>query len=160
MVLTLEEIWRALEQVPDPEIPVVSIVELGIVRNVELVGDRVLVTLTPTFAGCPALEMIKAQVGERLFALGVEQVEIRMTYSPPWTTDMITEPARAKLKRFGLAPPPHHGGDVELFFLDRVECPYCGSKNTRVKNNFGPTLCRAIYYCNACRQPFEQFKPL
>lgn len=160
MTLTLNEIWKALDEVRDPEIPVVSLVEMGIIRGVELRDNGVMVTMTPTFAGCPALEMMKADLNERLRALGVERIEIRMTLTPPWTSDWITETGRVKLQQFGLAPPPHHGGSVELLVLDRVECPYCGSTNTRVKNDFGPTLCRAIFYCKHCQQPFEQFKPL
>lgn len=160
MPLTIDEVWQALDEVHDPEIPVVSLVEMGIVRNVELRDSRVVVTMTPTFAGCPALEMMKGCVQERLRALGVEQTEIKMALTPPWTSDWITESVRIKLKKFGLAPPPRHGGNVELFFLDPIECPYCGSTNTRVKNNFGPTLCRAILWCTNCQQPFEQFKPL
>jgi ring-1,2-phenylacetyl-CoA epoxidase subunit PaaD len=158
--LTEADIWRALQEVPDPEIPVVSVVEMGIVRSVQLSGDGVTVSMTPTFAGCPALDFMRSAIQVRLQALGLARVEVQTVLHPPWTSDWISEAARDKLKAFGLAPPPRHGGNVELFFLDQVACPYCGSHETRIKNSFGSTLCRAIFYCNHCRQPFEQFKPL
>ncbi|HZQ08335.1 MAG TPA: 1,2-phenylacetyl-CoA epoxidase subunit PaaD [Anaerolineae bacterium] len=156
----VNEIWRALDSVMDPEIPVVSVVEMGIVRDVQMQDDRVIVSMTPTFAGCPALDMMRNAIEEKLREIGVERVEIKTVLNPPWSSDWIAASARAKLKLIGLAPPPLHGGNVQLFFLDEVTCPYCGSTKTRVKNNFGPTLCRAIYFCRNCHQPFEQFKPL
>jgi ring-1,2-phenylacetyl-CoA epoxidase subunit PaaD len=157
---TVEEIWRALDQVMDPEIPVVSMVEMGIVRDVQVQDTKITVTMTPTFAGCPALDMMRTLVVEKLKSLGIPHVEVKMVLSPPWSSDWISESARAKLKAFGLVPPPVHGGDVRLFFSNEVACPYCGSTNTRVTNNFGPTLCRAICYCRNCQQPFELFKAL
>lgn len=153
-------VWRALDEVMDPEIPIVSVVEMGIVRNVLIQNDSVTVMMTPTFAGCPALDVMREAILERVRALGVEQVEVKIALTPPWTSDWITAPARAKLKSFGLAPPPLHGGNVALYFDAPVPCPHCNSTNTRVTNTFGPTLCRAIYVCRDCRQPFEQFKPL
>lgn len=158
--MTPEQIWSALEDVKDPEIPVVSLVEMGMVRTVTLDGDAVTVTLTPTFAGCPAQHVMAADVEARLRALGVARVNVQWVLSPPWTSDWITETARAKLKAFGLAPPPQHNGLIQIILNDEAPCPYCGSANTQLKNNFGPTLCRAIYYCNHCQQPFEQFKAL
>ena len=155
-----EAVWAALDEVKDPEIPAVSVVEMGIVRTVEVEAERVVVTITPTFSGCPALAAMQAGIAERLNGLGIGQVDIRIALSPPWTTEWIGEAARAKLKAFGLAPPPRHDGDFTLVLLEPAECPYCGSKDTRLRNSFGPTLCRAIYTCNACNQPFEQFKPL
>lgn len=157
---SVEAIWAALEEVKDPEIPVVSVVEMGIVRAVAVEDDGVTVTITPTFSGCPALAAMQEGIIERLTRMGITQVEVRITLSPPWSTEWIGEAAREKLRGFGLAPPPHHDGDFTLVLLDQVECPYCGSKDTSLRNGFGPTLCRAIYTCNACRQPFEQFKPL
>jgi len=158
--LTLDAIWTALEDVKDPEIPVVSVVEMGIVREVAVDGDRVVVTMTPTFSGCPALRVMEDDIANRVRALGVTKVEVRIILSPPWSTEWITEKARAKLKSVGLAPPPRHDGDLSLVLMELVACPYCDSKNTSIRNTFGPTLCRAIFYCNACQQPFEQFKPL
>lgn len=159
-VLTAEDIWTALDEIHDPEIPVVSLVELGIVRDVQVFDQRVSVTLTPTFAGCPAFELMKALVREKLIVLGFDHVEIKLNLTPPWTSDWMTDTARAKIEKIGLAPPPRHGGNVLLFFPENVACPYCGSSKTRIKNSFGPTLCRAIWFCTNCHQPFEQFKPL
>jgi ring-1,2-phenylacetyl-CoA epoxidase subunit PaaD len=158
--LTVDEIWGALDEVKDPEIPVVSMVEMGIVRNVQVRANEVIVTMTPTFAGCPALDVMRNAIVEKLRTLGLERVQVKTVLAPPWSSDWITESARTKLKSFGLAPPPMHGGNVALYFDETVACPYCDSTNTRVTNTFGPTLCRAIYYCRNCRQPFEQFKPL
>lgn len=155
-----ENIWEMLEQVKDPEIPVVSIVELGIVRAITIAENKVIVSITPTFSGCPALDIIREDIKAQLTSLGIKEIEIKTVLSPAWTTEWIGEEARIKLKEFGLAPPPHHSGDFSLVLLDQVECPYCGSKDTSMRNSFGPTLCRAIFTCNNCRQPFEQFKPL
>lgn len=158
----LEEkvIWEALDEVKDPEIPVVSLVEMGIVRGVEVRDAAVKVTITPTFSGCPALHTMKGDIIQRLKEEGAEHVEVVTTFQPPWTTDWISTEARAKLKDFGLAPPPIHGGSFEVRLLDTVRCPYCDSERTSLRNSFGPTPCRMIYYCNNCQQPFEQFKPL
>ena len=153
-----QAIWQALEDVKDPEIPVVSVVEMGIVRDVNVDGATVQVTITPTFSGCPALHVMREQIAARVRALGVASVIVETILYPPWSSDWITESARRKLKEFGLAPPSKHGGNVPITFYEPVACPYCDSENTMVKNTFGPTLCRAIYYCDDCRQPFEQFK--
>lgn len=158
--LTEAEIWEILDEVKDPEIPVVSVVEMGIVRDIEIEGELVKVTMTPTFAGCPALKVMQDDIEEKLKQAGVEKVAVRLSHNPPWSSDWISAEARAKLKGFGLTPPPMHGGKIELSLLEVVSCPYCSSENTSLKNSFGPTLCRAIFYCNDCRQPFEQFKPL
>lgn len=160
MTLAPEAVWQALAGVMDPEIPVVSVVEMGMIRAVAVDGGRVTVALTPTFAGCPALAVIQAAVASAVRALGADAVEVRLQLTPPWTTDWMTEAARAKLKTVGLAPPPVHGGLIQLILTEAATCPYCGSTNTDLRNSFGPTLCRAIYYCNACRQGFEQFKAL
>ncbi len=123
-------------------------------------GSTLVVSITPTFAGCPALEVMKASIRQRVEAMGVGTVEVRTVLSPPWTSDWITAEGREKLKGFGLAPPRLHGGDVELMLVEHATCPYCDSENTALQNSFGPTPCRAIYVCRACQQPFEQFKPL
>jgi len=154
-------IWKLLEEVKDPEIPVVSLVEMGIVRDVHVSAtDTVTVTITPTFFGCPALQAMKTDIVERLKRAGIEPIEVVTVYSPPWTTEWITEEAREKMRAFGLAPAPRHGGSFEVTLLDVVACPHCGSHNTSLRNSFGTTPCRMIFYCNACQQPFEQFKPL
>lgn len=154
-------IWQALEEVMDPELPMVSLVEMGIVREVRMKDESaVCITITPTFAGCPALHVMQAAILERVRALGFEHVTVEITYSPPWSSDQIRESAKEKLKAYGIAPAPQHGGNFELVLLEAVHCPYCDSTNTTLKNSFGPTACRMIYYCNACQQPFARFKPL
>ncbi len=158
--LTAERVWQVLAEVKDPEIPVVSVVEMGIIRAVALSGNAVVITMTPTFSGCPALGAIKADIEARLGLAGAESVQVKTALAPSWTSDWITDAARAKLRAFGLAPPPRHEGNWERLVLEAVACPYCGSQNTTLKNSFGPTLCRALYYCDNCQQPFEQFKPI
>jgi ring-1,2-phenylacetyl-CoA epoxidase subunit PaaD len=158
--LTSQQVWQILEEVKDPEIPVVSVVEMGLIRQVAINKDHVLVRMTPTFAGCPALQVMRSEIENRLQQAGAEEVQVQITLSPPWTTDWITAEARKKLKGFGLAPPPQHDGDFEKLLQMTATCPYCDSQNTQLKNDFGPTLCRAIYVCQDCKQPFEQFKPV
>ncbi len=155
-----QAILTALHDVKDPEIPVLSVVELGVIQSVEVTDSGVVIAMTPTFAGCPALDVMRAEIEARVRRMGVEAVEVKVVLSPPWSTDMISETGRARLKEFGLAPPPVHGGLIQLIFAEVVACPYCVSVETTVKNTFGPTLCRAIYYCDHCQQPFEQFKAL
>lgn len=154
------ELWQLLEKVKDPEIPVISIVEMGIVREVAVNDEGVTVTITPTFSGCPALEVMRRDVLACLQGAGFEQARVAVTLFPPWSSDWISDSGRDKLKAFGLAPPPKQAGNLVLTFFDPVACPYCDSPNTTLQNSFGSTLCRAIYTCNNCRQPFEQFKPL
>jgi ring-1,2-phenylacetyl-CoA epoxidase subunit PaaD len=153
-------VWSLLDDVCDPEIPVLSVVELGVIQGVEVEGSQVRVGLTPTFAGCPALHVMKREIRERLTAAGVEQVEVIIRLDPPWTTDRITPAGRDKLKIFGLAPAPIHAGNIEEALLEPVTCPLCGSQDTVLKNGFGPTACRSIHFCNDCRQAFEAIKPL
>jgi ring-1,2-phenylacetyl-CoA epoxidase subunit PaaD len=160
MSVSLAEVWRILDEVKDPEIPVVSVVEMGLIRTLGMEGGALVVVMTPTFAGCPALQVIQSDIAQRLGQAGYENVSVRISLSPAWTTDWITPRAREKLRGFGLAPPPYHSGELESALAQAAICPYCGSTATSLKNGFGPTLCRAIYFCNACRQPFEQFKPI
>ena len=158
--LTVEQVWKALEEVNDPEIPVVSIVDLGIVREVKEEAEGFLIIISPTFSGCPAMHVIESEVYARVQRLGVTHVRVVVSLSPPWSSDWLSDKARQLLKDFGIAPPSRSGGRFELTFYDQVCCPYCGSSNTDQKNAFGPTLCRAIYYCFNCQQPFEKFKAL
>jgi ring-1,2-phenylacetyl-CoA epoxidase subunit PaaD len=160
--VTEAAVWEALAEVPDPEIPVLSVVDLGLVHAVALDGGRLRVELLPTFVGCPALDLIRASVAERLAGLA-PKVEVEMTFAVPWTSDRITPEGRRKLRRSGFAPPgPAAGGERPLFATIAVrptaDCPWCGSSDTSLENAFGPTLCRTIFWCNRCRQPFEQFK--
>jgi ring-1,2-phenylacetyl-CoA epoxidase subunit PaaD len=156
----LSHIWQLLEEITDPEIPVVSIVDLGIIRSVGIEGDRIVVTMAPTFIGCPALHVIQQDIINKLQENGFMQARVNVSLSPPWTSDWITSEGRNRLKEFGLSPPSRHEGDLESAILEIARCPYCDSENTALKSSFGSTLCRAIYYCNNCLQPFEQFKPI
>jgi ring-1,2-phenylacetyl-CoA epoxidase subunit PaaD len=155
-------IWEALDELPDPEIPVISLVELGVVREVAVEEDRVRVALAPTFMGCPALDAMVRAIRERVEALGAA-CEVRVLLDDSWSTDDISPAGREKLRAAGLAPPaPRSSGPVTLVQLQRGphRCPYCGSTETRLENLFGPTACRSLRYCTACRQPFEQFKTI
>ncbi len=156
----VDAIWRTLSGVMDPEIPVVSLVEMGIIRSVEVSGEDVTVTITPTFSGCPALEVMQKDIVSALHNVGYAHAKVEVVLSPPWTTDWITDSARSKLRTFGITPPAFHNGDIGQTLLQPAECPYCGSMKTTLRNNFGPTPCRMILTCNDCLQPFEQFKPL
>lgn len=160
MILTEAAAWKILEDVTDPEIPVVSLIEMGIIRAVRVAGEQVTVKMTPTFSGCPALTVMVEEIERALRAAGAAEVEVKTVLSPPWSSDWITESGRAKLKAFGLAPPPQHGGNIVVTFFEPVACPRCDSTHTTIRNSFGPTLCRAIYYCEDCQEPFEQFKPI
>jgi len=156
-------VWEALATVPDPEIPAVSVVDMGMIKRVDVDGSNVRVTVLPTFTGCPAIPVIKQDVGDAVAGVeDVDTVEVETTFDPPWTTDRITEQGRANLKAFGLAPPTGRGPVLitEIGLPKRAECPFCNSTNTHNENPFGPTPCRALYYCDDCRQPFEQFKPV
>ena len=164
-----DAIWEALDEVKDPEIPVISLVEMGIVRDVAVDGSAISVTITPTFSGCPALHVMEQDIEARLRLLGATAVSVNVTLHPAWSSDWISDEAREKLRQFGIAPPPKHGGqlaDVAFFetatstTLSTAVCPRCSSTRTTLKNSFGSTLCRMIWVCNDCQEPFEQFKPL
>jgi ring-1,2-phenylacetyl-CoA epoxidase subunit PaaD len=159
-MLSIEEIYAWLEEVKDPEIPVLSLVDLGIVRDVAVDGNTINIVITPTFVGCPALEMMKTEIAETLLRKGASKVEITVSYAKPWSSDDISENGKKALKQFGLAPPPESELIADLEILEHAECPRCGTTNTDLKSAFGATLCRSIYYCNNCRESFEQFKPL
>lgn len=160
--MTEERVWAALARIPDPEIPAVSVVDLGVVRSVEVEGGRVRVEFTPTFLGCPALEVMRDQMAASIRALGAEP-EVDVIQDDSWSTDRITAEGRRKLRESGFAPPaPREPTPPTLIQLKShaFRCPYCGSTDTRLENIFGPTPCRSIRYCDACRQPFEQFKTI
>jgi ring-1,2-phenylacetyl-CoA epoxidase subunit PaaD len=160
--LSAEDVWRALAEIPDPEIPVISVVDLGVVQDVRIDDERVHVDFTPTFMGCPALETMRAQMEDAIRALGAEP-EVEVVLDDSWSTDRISGEGREKLREAGFAPPaPRSAGTPTLIQLERgpFRCPYCGSTDTKLENVFGPTPCRSLRYCNACRQPFEQFKTI
>ena len=146
----------------DPEVPVLSVVELGVVREVEVHGDAVTVTMTPTYSGCPALHVMEEEIRAALSTGGFAEITIRTVYAPAWTTDWMSAPAREKLRAYGIAPPGLVTAE-ELVPLGRtvrtVTCPFCGSANTTTQSEFGPTACKSLHVCHSCRQPFEHFKP-
>jgi ring-1,2-phenylacetyl-CoA epoxidase subunit PaaD len=161
-VVTAEQVWAAIGEVPDPEIPVVSLVELGVIRDVAVDGDHVRVELVPTFLGCPALEAMSRQIAEAVAGLGAAP-EVAVITDVEWSTDRITAEGREKLRAAGFAPPaPRAAGPPTLVQLTSkaFRCPYCGSAETRLENIFGPTPCRSLRFCESCRQPFEQFKTI
>lgn len=153
--------WEALRGVKDPEIPVLDVVELGVVRDVRAEGGAgpVEVTITPTFSACPAMHVITAEVRSAVESLGVE-ARVVTRLSPPWTSDDMTDEAREKLRAFGIAPPERHGGLLEIALDAPVRCPRCGHPDTRLRNAFGSALCREIRTCRACGETFERFTPL
>jgi ring-1,2-phenylacetyl-CoA epoxidase subunit PaaD len=161
-MVTVDDVWAALGEIPDPEIPVISLVELGVIGGVSVEGQRVTVTLTPTFLGCPALDAMRSALEAKLAALGADP-EVDIDHRDAWTSDRITPAGREKLRAAGFAPPaPREAAAPRLVQLQSkaFRCPYCGSAETRLENLFGPTPCRSIRYCERCRQPFEQFKTL
>ena len=160
---TRDEVLAVLAEVMDPEVPVISVVDLGIIREAEVDGGIVRVTVTPTYSGCPAMREIEADIRAALLAAGAAEVEVRTVLSPAWTTDWIGPEAREKLRAYGIAPP----GRAEppgLVTLTRartaVTCPFCGSSDTRLQSEFGSTACKAIHVCRECRQPFDEFKAI
>ena len=160
-MFSIETIYQWLEDVKDPEIPVLSLVDLGIIKDVQVTGTTVDLVITPTFVGCPALEMMKQEITEVLLRRGINHVEIKVSYAHPWSSDDISEKGKKALKEFGLAPPPHSGALIEdLDVLEHAKCPRCEGTNTELKTPFGATLCRSIHYCHECREAFEQFKPI
>jgi ring-1,2-phenylacetyl-CoA epoxidase subunit PaaD len=161
-------VWEALAGVHDPEIPPISITDLGIVERVEIGDGVVTIDLLPTFVGCPALDVIREDVMAAVDeAIGGRRVEVRFVYSPPWTSDRVTPEGREALRGYGLTPPPPAAAGtafVPLASLRRAQarpapCPFCGSEETVLESAFGPTLCRTTHFCRACRNPFEAFKP-
>jgi ring-1,2-phenylacetyl-CoA epoxidase subunit PaaD len=160
--LTERSVWDALAEIPDPEIPVISLVDLGVVKGVAVDGVRVRVEFTPTFLGCPALETMRDAIAARIRDLGGEP-EVRVVLDDSWSTDKITPAGRETLRESGFAPPaPRAAGAPQLVQLQSkaFRCPYCGSTDTKLENIFGPTPCRSLRWCAGCRQPFEQFKTI
>lgn len=154
-------IWDAIAGVMDPEIPVLSVVDLGIITDVELQANgAVTVRMTPTFSGCPAIRLMEKQVKEAVEALGYAEVDVATNFDTTWSSNRISEKGREIIKNFGLAPPPKYIDQPDLNMLQHTACPHCNSENTTMKTPFGPTLCRSMHYCYDCLQAFEQFKPI
>ena len=157
-MLNKEEILLILKDVVDPEIPTISLIDLGVVQDVIITGNHVKIVMTPTFSGCPATDYMRNDVIETLQKHGVENCETEISFKNPWNSNMITENGIKALKKHGLAPPKQYIHPDEIMIIVPVECPNCKSTNTTLKNSFGPTLCRAMHMCNDCKQMFEQFK--
>ncbi len=160
--LSAKRIWQLLEEVTDPEVPVLSILDLGIVRAVRVEGEQVTVTITPTYSGCPAMNTIATDIRLRLLAEGITRLTIHNQLSPAWTTDWMSAAGREKLTAYGIAPPVDGtatGHVLNLFGkATAVRCPLCQSENTQLINQFGSTACKALYQCQDCREPFDYFK--
>lgn len=164
--ISREAAWDCLDAVPDPEIPVISVTDLGIVRELEIEGTHAKVTVTPTYSGCPATEMIETSIKQALIDIGFKTVDVQMQLFPAWTTDWINDSTKEKLRQYGIAPPGqeadnHSPGESVISFVPyKPACPRCGSKNTNRLSRFGATACKALYRCDACLEPFEYFKPI
>jgi len=160
MTITKDQVWQLLEGVSDPEIPVLSILDLGIVREVILGGEQIEVVITPTYSGCPAMDMIAVNIRATLQEAGIDPVKITTVLSPAWTTEWMTKGGRQKLKEYGIAPPLKGAYDkTALFGAERVvPCPHCNSSNTNMISLFGSTACKSLYKCNNCLEPFDYFK--
>ncbi|CCE02436.1 1,2-phenylacetyl-CoA epoxidase subunit PaaD [Bradyrhizobium sp. STM 3809] len=150
--------WEAAASVADPEIPVLTIDDLGVLREVEVVGDRVEVAITPTYSGCPAMNMIALEIELALERAGFHDASVRTVLSPAWTTDWMSEEGRRKLRDYGIAPPQPSSGRRALFGVAAVACPQCGSDDTEQLAEFGSTSCKALWRCRSCREPFDYFK--
>jgi len=156
-----EEILLILDEVKDPEIPVISLVDLGVITNIAINKEHVHVTMTPTFIGCPAIDYMKNDIVDILNKHGITNNEVTVSLKDSWNSDKLTAKGRKALKEFGLAPPAVHNNVIEdLDILENVECPNCESNNTLLKSPFGPTLCRSLHHCNNCGEAFESFKPI
>ena len=155
-----EEIWKILEEVKDPEVPVLSVLDLGIIRLVEVNNDRIDITITPTYSGCPAMDVISMDIRLKLIEKGYRNVNIRQQLSPAWTTDWMSEEGKEKLRSFGIAPPnpKQQFCREEMFAEEAVQCPHCSSHHTELVSQFGSTACKAMYRCLDCREAFDYFK--
>jgi ring-1,2-phenylacetyl-CoA epoxidase subunit PaaD len=156
--LNTQDVYNLIAEIPDPEIPVITIKDLGILRDVNLVGDTYIVTITPTYTACPAMGMIEDQIKEILSNHGIDKVKVVLTYTPAWTTDWLSQEAKAKLKNYGIAP-PNHSSCTKLFSTAEVViCPQCNSRHTSLISRFGSTACKALYKCEDCKETFDLFK--
>jgi ring-1,2-phenylacetyl-CoA epoxidase subunit PaaD len=158
----IAELWKLLEEIPDPEIPVISVIELGIIRALRYEGHSLVITITPTYSGCPAMVAISMDIHNLLNENGITDFKIETVYTPAWTTDWMSLEAKEKLRKYGIAPPNEHvkhklnllTGDHD----EEVNCPHCGASNTSLTSQFGSTACKSLYKCNECLEPFDYFK--
>ncbi|HEU0104252.1 MAG TPA: 1,2-phenylacetyl-CoA epoxidase subunit PaaD [Mycobacteriales bacterium] len=155
---TAEAVREVLATVHDPEIPVITIEDLGILRDVRVDGSHVTVVITPTYSGCPAMDEIRADIGTALAAHGWHDVDVEMVLSPAWTTDWMSEAGRDKLRAYGIAPPTRRSGPVLVQLTTRLTCPQCGSADTEELTRFASTSCKSMWRCRSCREPFDHFK--
>ena len=155
---TRPPLYQLLSFIPDPEIPVITIAELGILREVKEEEGKVIVSITPTYSGCPAMKAIENEIREKLNSQGITDIEIKTVYSPVWTTDWLTDSAREKLKAYGIAPPLKGSADKNILLGKSIECPRCNSSSTKMISHFGSTACKALYKCEACGEVFDYFK--
>ena len=159
-MISEQDIWQILEEVKDPEVPVLSVVDLGVVRTVTTEGDKIDITITPTYSGCPAMDVINMDIRLKLIEKGYRNIHIRQSLSPAWTTDWMSEKGKEKLKAYGIAPPnaKQQFCREELFAEELVQCPHCGSHHTRLVSQFGSTACKSMYQCSDCKEAFDYFK--
>jgi ring-1,2-phenylacetyl-CoA epoxidase subunit PaaD len=159
--ISTEKVWSILQTVTDPEVPVLTILDLGIVRDVKVEDNKVEIIITPTYSGCPAMDVISMNIRMALMQEGITNINIKQVLSPAWTTDWMTEEGKQKLKAYGIAPPQYKQAvcEPELFGREEaIQCPLCNSYNTRLVSQFGSTACKALYQCNDCKEPFDYFK--
>lgn len=160
--ITTDFVWKILEQVLDPEVPALTIADLGILRSVDEADGKFIITITPTFTGCPAMRAIEEEIGQTLIAAGITNFKVRTVIAPAWTTDWMTEEGKRKLREYGIAPPSMSTEEHLKAMISGnrrpVQCPFCGSSNTSLTSAFGSTACKALHYCDNCKQPFEEFK--
>lgn len=161
MILNKEIVTSWLQEVKDPEIPVLSLIDLGVITDIIIENNNaVCIKMTPTFAGCPAIDFMKKEVEETLTKNGLSDYSVIVSFEKQWNSNMISEEGRRALKKFGLAPPPKHSLIFDIDIIENTQCPHCNSNDTFMNTPFGPTLCRSMHYCNNCKQAFEQFKPI
>ena len=155
-----DDIYKILQQVEDPEVPVLTIDDLGVLRDVQIEGTRIEVIITPTYSGCPAMDMITVNIKAAMQEAGYDDVHVKLVLSPAWTTDWMSEDGKRKLKEYGIAPPVEQTSDKSFLFGEEkvIPCPQCDSQDTAVISQFGSTACKALYRCNTCKEPFDYFK--
>ena len=157
---TEQDIFSFLKEIPDPEIPVISIVDLGVIRKINIQGKSIEIQITPTYSGCPAMKQMEDDIVSTLKQKGIENVHIKMVYTPAWTTDWLSEDAKERLRKYGIAPPQESTTDKSFITgkTKQIKCPRCGSLHTEMISQFGSTACKALYRCKDCLEPFDYFK--